>query len=147
VGHRYVAVQWNRQKRIYDAVIAGGVAGYLGLFSAAELALHPNVTAETTLIRALGTCALLMLHVILSIGPLARLDRRFLPLLYNRRHLGVTTFLVAAAHGIFSIVQFHALSDRNPLVSVLVSDGSFGSGLAAYPFQPFGAAATSGSPT
>ena len=39
-----------------------------------------------------------MLTMILSIGPLARLDRRFLPLLYNRRHFGVLTFLVAALH-------------------------------------------------
>ena len=54
-----------------------------------------NATIETQLIRALGTCALLLLHVILAIGPLARLDRRFLPLLYNRRHLGVTMFLLA----------------------------------------------------
>ena len=38
-----------------------------------------------------------MLTIILSIGPLARLDRRFLPLLYNRRHFGVLTFLRRAA--------------------------------------------------
>ena len=34
------------------------------------------------------------LTIILSFGPLARLDRRFLPLLYNRRHFGVLTFFV-----------------------------------------------------
>ena len=32
-----------------------------------------------------------------EIGPLARLNRRFLPLLHNRRHFGVLTFFVAAA--------------------------------------------------
>ena len=68
---------------------------------------------------ALGTAALLLLHVILCIGPLCRLDRRFLPLLYNRRHLGVTMFLLALAHGTFSIFQFHALGNLNPLVSLL----------------------------
>jgi len=36
-----------------------------------------------------------LLHIILSIGPLCRLDSRFLPLLYNRRHLGVTMFLLS----------------------------------------------------
>ena len=39
--------------------------------------------------QAFGTCAFLMLTFILCIGPLARLDQRFLPLLYNRRHFGV----------------------------------------------------------
>jgi len=39
-----------------------------------------------------------MLTVILSIGPLARLDCRFLPLLYNRRHFGVLTFVIASLH-------------------------------------------------
>jgi nitrite reductase/ring-hydroxylating ferredoxin subunit/DMSO/TMAO reductase YedYZ heme-binding membrane subunit len=54
-------------------------------------------------IRAFGSCAFLMLTAILSIGPLARLDRRFLPLLYNRRHFGVLTFFVAALHAWFMI--------------------------------------------
>ena len=141
MAHGYVTVGWNRQKRIYDAAIAAGILAYLALFAGLQLALHPSATIETILIRGLGTCALLMLHVILSIGPLARLEPRFLPLLYNRRHLGVSMFCVAAAHGLFSIVQFHAFSDRNPLVSVLVSDGSFRSGLAGFPFQPLGALA------
>ena len=132
MAHGYVAVGWNRQKRIYDVVLASLVAAYLLTFVLLERAVHPDATIETTLIRGLGTCAFLMLHVILSIGPLARLDARFLPLLYNRRHLGVSMFLVATAHGAFSLVQFHALSDLNPLVSLLVSDVSF---------QPLGAAA------
>jgi hypothetical protein len=38
-----------------------------------------------------------MLTIILSIGPLCRLDRRFLPLLYNRRHFGVLKALGLAA--------------------------------------------------
>ena len=45
--------------------------------------------------RAFGSCAFLMLTLILCIGPLARLDARFLPLLYNRRHFGVLTALDA----------------------------------------------------
>jgi hypothetical protein len=31
-----------------------------------------------------------------------------LPLLYNRRHLGVRHFLLGLAHGVFALVQFHA---------------------------------------
>src|ERR1051325_6527371 len=115
----YQAVGWNRTKKIYDGILAGGLLVYLGLFIAIGAVVHPNATAETLLIRGLGTAGLLLLHLILCIGPLCRLDRRFLPLLYNRRHLGVTMFVLAMAHGVFSLIQFHALGDVNPLVSVI----------------------------
>ena len=133
----YQAIGWNRTKKVYDAILAAGLVLYLGIFVGIGSLAQPNATAETLLIRALGTAALLLLHVILSIGPLCRLDRRFLPLLYNRRHLGVTTFVVALAHGAFSIFQFHALGDLNPLVSLLVSNTRYGS-LADFPFQALG---------
>ena len=81
--------------------------------------------------------AFLLLSVALSIGPLTRLDSRFLPLLYNRRHLGVATCLVALAHGVFAIVHFHAFGDAHPLVSVLASNTQFTS-LAQFPFQQVG---------
>jgi nitrite reductase/ring-hydroxylating ferredoxin subunit/DMSO/TMAO reductase YedYZ heme-binding membrane subunit len=81
--------------------------------------------------------ALLLLHVILSIGPLCRLDRRFLPLLYNRRHLGVITFGAALIHAVFSLVQFHSLGDVSPLVSIFTSNTRFGS-LPDFPFQALG---------
>ena len=134
---QYEAIGWNRQKRLYDVVLAGSVALYLALFVGIGSMVHPNATAETLLIRGFGTAAFLLLHVILGIGPLCRLNPRFLPLLYNRRHLGVTMFLLALAHGVFSIVQFHALGDRNPLVSVFVSNPRYGS-FSQFPFQSFG---------
>ncbi|MDA8016038.1 MAG: ferric reductase-like transmembrane domain-containing protein [Thermoanaerobaculia bacterium] len=137
----YRAVQWNRQKRMYDLTLAVGCVLYLAVFLGASIALRPGTTAETALIRGFGTLSFLLLHVILSIGPLCRLDHRFLPLLYNRRHLGVTMFLAALAHGLLSLIQFHALGVLDPLASVLVSNGSYGvaeSGLAQFPFQPLG---------
>jgi len=134
---QYQAIGWNRQKKIYDTVLVSGVAVYLILFVAVGFLWNPNATAETLLIRGLGTAAFLLLHVVLSIVPLCRLDRRFLPLLYNRRHLGVTTFVLGLAHGIFSIIQFHALGDANPLVSVFVSNQNFRS-VADFPFQALG---------
>jgi len=136
----YSAVQWSRQKKVYDAVLWGGIVVYLGLFVGVGAATFPDVTIETLLIRGLGTAALLLLHIILCIGPLARLDRRALPLLYNRRHLGVSMFLLAAGHGLFSLVQFHALGDTNPLVSLLVSNTRLDA-VSQLPFQPLGAAA------
>src|ERR1051326_5319579 len=136
----YEAVAWNRQKRIYDSVIVSGVVAYVGIFTAGGALLYPTATIETLLIRAFGTLALVLLHVILSIGPLCRLDSRFLPLLYNRRHLGVATFIVASVHGVFALIQFHALGDVTPFVSVLVTSRDYGS-LTSFPFQLLGLAA------
>jgi nitrite reductase/ring-hydroxylating ferredoxin subunit/DMSO/TMAO reductase YedYZ heme-binding membrane subunit len=133
----YEAVAWNRQKRIYDSVIVSGVVAYVGIFTAGGALLYPTATIETLLIRAFGTLALVLLHVILSIGPLCRLDSRFLPLLYNRRHLGVTMFLIALIHGVFSLVQFHALGNVSPVVSLLISNTRYGS-LGQFPFQALG---------
>jgi nitrite reductase/ring-hydroxylating ferredoxin subunit/DMSO/TMAO reductase YedYZ heme-binding membrane subunit len=134
---QYQTVSWNRQKRIYDVVIAGGVFLFLATFVGLGVLLHPNATAETLLIRAFGTAALLLLHIVLCIGPLCRLNRRFLPLLYNRRHLGVTVFFLGAAHGVFATVQFHALGDTNPLVSIFTANHNYTS-LANFPFQSLG---------
>lgn len=133
----YKAVGWNRQKRIYDLVLVAGIVVYLGLFIGLGAVVNPNATIETLLIRGFGTCALMLLHVVLCLGPLCRLNPRWLPLLYNRRHLGVTTFLLGAAHGVFAIIQFHALGNINPLVSVFVSNTHYDS-LANFPFQPLG---------
>jgi len=140
MGAQYRAIGWNRQKKLYDGFVATGVCLYLGAFVLASAALQPEATVETVLIRAFGTCALVLLHVVLAIGPVCRLDPRFLPLLYNRRHLGVTTFLVALAHGSLATFQFHALGELNPLVSLFASHSRFDS-LAHFPFQPLGACA------
>ena len=136
----YRAVQWSPAKRRYDLIVVALLALYLATFLAVTFAVRPEITVETALLRAFGTAALLLLHVVLAIGPLARLDRRFLPLLWNRRHLGVTMFLCALAHGALALVQFHAFGDRNPLVSLLASNARYGS-LAHFPFQQLGLAA------
>jgi methionine sulfoxide reductase heme-binding subunit len=137
MSHQYVAVGWNRQKRLYDYFLVAGIASYLGIFIAIGSSLYPFATAETLIIRATGSAAFLLLHIVLCIGPLCRLDPRFLPLLYNRRHLGVATFLLGSVHGVFGIIQFHSLGDKNPLVSLLTSNRNFTS-LAEFPFQLLG---------
>lgn len=137
MSHPYQAVGWNRQKRVYDTLLAAGVGLYLSVFIGLGAALFPFATAETLIIRGLGSAAFLLLNVVLCIGPLCRLDTRFLPLLYNRRHLGVVTFLLAAMHGAFALVQFHGLGNLDPLVSLLVSNRSLGS-LPDFPFQQLG---------
>ncbi|TFG48290.1 MAG: (2Fe-2S)-binding protein [Gemmatimonadales bacterium] len=115
----YQAVGWNRQKRIYDLVLWAAVIACLAVFVAITLIRDPLATAETALIRAMGTGAMVMLTIILVIGPLARFDPRLLPLLYNRRHFGVTMCLLALGHAGFATFQFHALGNLNPVVSLL----------------------------
>lgn len=137
MGTHYQAVQWNRQKKVYDAVLVGGVALYLVTFGAVTLALHPHVTQEILLMRASGSAAFILLHVVLCIGPLCRLQPKFLPLLYNRRHAGVTAFLLGAVHALLVVATYHAASDTNPILSIFVS-GNFHGTVASVPFQPFG---------
>lgn len=134
---QYRAISWNRQKKFYDLTLVALLALYLGIFVGVGAWRNPNATAETLLIRALGSAAFLLLSVVLCIGPLSRLDRRFVPLLYNRRHLGVTTFLLGLAHGGFALFQFHALGSANPLVSLFISNPRYGS-VADFPFQALG---------
>jgi sulfoxide reductase heme-binding subunit YedZ len=136
----YRAVGWNRQKRRYDAAIGIAVALMLTTLAAGGWLVNPNATIETLLIRAFAMTAFILLHIILSIGPLCRLDRRFLPLLYNRRHLGVTMFSVALAHGVFALVQFHALGDQNVVVSLLTTSRGWTT-VSDFPFQIPGLAA------
>jgi sulfoxide reductase heme-binding subunit YedZ len=137
VSHQYQAIGWNRQKRLYDLMLVAGVGLYIGLFITISAVLFPFVTSETLIIRAAGSAAFLLLNLVLCIGPLCRLDSRFLPLLYNRRHLGVVTFLLGAIHGVFAIIQFHTLGDKDPLISVLSSNRNFTS-LPDFPFQQLG---------
>ena len=134
---QYSSIGWNPYKKRYDLFLAGGVILYLALFIGLGTWWFPYATAETMIIRGLGTAALVLLHIILCIGPLCRLNPGFLPLLYNRRHMGVTMFLLALGHGVFSIFQFHALGDVNPLYSLLTSNTDFTS-LRDFPFQQLG---------
>jgi nitrite reductase/ring-hydroxylating ferredoxin subunit/DMSO/TMAO reductase YedYZ heme-binding membrane subunit len=136
----YQAVQWNRQKRAYDAVLAAGVLAFLATFVGTGTLLFPDLTVETLLIRGVGSIAFVLFHIILCIGPLCRLMPRFLPLLYNRRHLGVTMFGLALVHGALSTIQFHALGDSDVLASVLSANPRLDS-ISQFPFQPFGLAA------
>ncbi len=136
----YQAVQWNRQKRLYDLTLAVAVGAFLAVFITVSIWLHPTVTAEILLMRATAAAAFLLLHFILSIGPLGRLNPRLAPLLYNRRHAGVTMALLALLHATLAVVTYHAGGNLNPLVSIFVSE-RFTGDLASLPFQPFGFAA------
>jgi hypothetical protein len=111
MSQTFVTVQWNRRKYVYDALVVGGIAVYLWLFrwvSQIVLSGDHAVTPEILGMRAWGSCAFLLLTAILCLGPLARLDRRVLPLVYNRRHFGVIFFVVAANHARQVLDFYHA---------------------------------------
>ncbi len=132
----YKAIGWNAFKKRYDMVLAIGVVLSLVAFIGVGLALYPKASPEIQLMRATAMTAILLLHFILLIGPMARLDRRWLPLLYNRRHLGVTMFVIASIHALLATVIYHGFSDTNPIVSIFLTDA--GTRLGAFPFQAFG---------
>lgn len=140
----YLAIGWSRHKRVYDALAAASIVLYIGLFIVLSRVIwggagdDGGASDEVLLLRATGSCAIVLLHVVLAIGPLARLEPRFLPLLFNRRHLGVMTFLVGLVHGVVSIGYYHGFGVMNPLVSLLTSNVEYGS-ISAFPYQVLGA--------
>jgi len=137
MGLDYQFVLWNKHKKTYDKIIVASMLLYIILFAAITLIFNSETSIETLVTRAFGSLAIIMLHIILVIGPLARLNTGFLPILYNRRHLGVSMFIAALIHGGFSIFQFHSLGDVNPIYSVFTSNMDYDS-LTNFPFQVLG---------
>ena len=137
MGLDYQLVLWNKHKKAYDKIIVFSMLLYIILFTLITLVYNSETSIETLVIRAFGSLAIIMLHIIIAIGPLCRLNTKFLPILYNRRHLGVSMFLAALIHGGFSIFQFHALGNVNPIYSIFTSNMDYGS-LTNFPFQVLG---------
>ena len=141
VGFR--AVQWNRAKLVYDGILIGAVALYIAGYAVIHFWLEQPKSRPDAIdiwIRAFGSCAFLMLTVILSIGPLARLNPRFLPLLYNRRHFGVLTFLVAAAHFWFLLDWYLVQHNLINLITELTKWSDYVTFM-DFPFKTLGLAA------
>jgi len=137
---KYVPVQWNANKYWYDAAMLAGTVLFLWIY----LRWVPGRLDHTRPVdgaiwnaRAFGTCAFTMMSVILAIGPLARLDRRFLPLLYNRRHFGVMTAFVALTHAGYILGWYYAFSPTPPFEALLSANTSYGM-LPGFPFESFG---------
>nr|WP_255599349.1 Rieske 2Fe-2S domain-containing protein [Hasllibacter sp. MH4015] len=88
--------------------------------------------------RAFGACAFVMLTIILCIGPLARLDARFLGLLYNRRHFGVMTAAVALTHAYFVLGWYFAFfQGASRWETVLFANTSYAQ-ILGFPFEALG---------
>lgn len=140
MSHAYKPVQWNRTKLTYDAFVLAGVAAYLLIFMEIAPMLSPAVQLVEPPIykmRAYGSCAFLMLSIVLAIGPLARIDTRLLPLLYNRRHFGVITACVAVLHAKSVLDWYFAFAQVSKLEALFTSNTSFGQ-IIGFPFELFG---------
>lgn len=139
----YQVVQWNKLKKVYDLFIIIGLIVYLGIFVSISLRNYDQpqaISPMIILIRALGSCAFLMLHIILIIGPLARLSSIFKPLLYNRRHFGVSMCIVATAHIGLVLIWYYGYGVISPLYALFISNPNYES-FARFPFELYGAAA------
>lgn len=137
---KYIPVQWNPNKWFYDAAMLAGVALFLWLFlyiAPGALSHERPINPQVHNARAFGACAFLMLTVILCIGPLARLNPAFLPLLYNRRHFGVMTCFVALTHAYYILNWYFAFSGSDRYAALLFANTSYGQ-LSGFPFEAFG---------
>jgi nitrite reductase/ring-hydroxylating ferredoxin subunit/DMSO/TMAO reductase YedYZ heme-binding membrane subunit len=122
------AVQWNQRKVIYDAILIAGVVAFVATYMMVGALRHPPADKPAWIdlrINALGTCAFVMLTMILCIGPLTRLSPRFLPLLYNRRHFGVLTFFIALAHAYSVVDWFAAVGALGDLVAEFTNNPKY----------------------
>ena len=118
----YRLVQWNTHKKVYDLLVGLAIVLFVSVLVGVSIMTSPpgeSASPPIVLMRALGVCAIVLLHIILAIGPLARLSPRFAPLLYNRRHLGVAFFLVAAMHLVVAIGFYGGFGVTNPLLALL----------------------------
>lgn len=136
----YQAIQWNAHKKRYDILIAAAVLTYLAVFVGVGMTVvNQPPDPMTLLIRATGTAAVALLHVILAIGPLSRLDARFSPFLYNRRHLGVSFFLIALIHAGLTMLWYGSFGQGFPLLNLIA--GYSGLTPDSFPFEVLGFAA------
>jgi len=139
---RYIGVQWSRFKLVYDAIAVSAALIFVWLFERTvrmHLPGSEQLSEPVRHMRAFGTCAFFLLTIILCLGPLARLDRRFLPLVYNRRHLGVLMCGLGLAHAYHVLGFYHAYSDIPELQALLTYDTAVTR--ASLPFEIFGALA------
>jgi nitrite reductase/ring-hydroxylating ferredoxin subunit/DMSO/TMAO reductase YedYZ heme-binding membrane subunit len=133
----YASILWNKSKKRYDAILWLFIGVFILLSIFTNLILFPTINIATLIIRSFGLLSLVLLHIILSIGPLCRINPKLLPLLYNRRHLGVSMFLVVSVHACLSIFWFHGNGNINPLLSLFTSNTHYDSFL-FFPFQTLG---------
>ena len=136
MSHDFVPVQWNRQKYIYDATLLAAIFIFLVTFIISGTRSEAG-NMMILMIRSFGACAIVLLHIVLAIGPLARLSDRFKPLLYNRRHFGVITALIGLVHAGLALMMYHGMGVINPVASAIGGYGDYGIPI-EFPFESLG---------
>ena len=136
MSHDFIPVQWNRHKYIYDATLLAAVFIFLATFIVSGTRMESG-NMMILMIRSFGACAIVLLHIVLAIGPLARLTDRFKPLLYNRRHFGVITALIGLLHAGFALMFYHGMGVINPIASAIGGYGDYGVAI-EFPFESLG---------
>ncbi|ABD56040.1 Rieske 2Fe-2S domain-containing protein [Jannaschia sp. CCS1] len=137
---KYVPVQWNPNKWVYDAVLVIIIVLYITAFlrfGAAEADVSRPIDGAILRMRAFGTAAFFMLSATLCIGPLARMDTRFLPLLYNRRHFGVLTAAVAWTHATYVYGWYFSFTPMDRMEALLTSNTAFDQ-ILGFPIEALG---------
>ena len=144
VSGGYAGISWDGFKKLYDLILAMGIVGYVLTFLVVSTLFfegQERISPGVVMIRATGSCALILLHLVLMIGPLARFFPRALgAAVHNRRHLFVATFLVASVHAGLVLDVYHGDGAVAPLVSLLLSNPNY-TDPARFPFELFGVGA------
>lgn len=138
MSNAYKLVQWNAHKKVYDLVVVGAIVLTVAASVGASFALGQTPDPMIAMIRGFGLTAIIMLHVILSIGPLARLSGQFNALLYNRRHLGVSFFFVALVHAGLVFLYYGGFGPTDPFTAVLGSSAAGFDATGRIPWEWFG---------
>ncbi len=125
---------------MYDLLmIALGVAFIVVYILSSSLLYsgQESISGMILAIRAFGVLAIVLLHVILCIGPLARLSTLFSPILYNRRHLGVMLFFTGLIHAGLVLLFYGAFGVRSPISGIFDGYHSYTS-ISGFPFEIMG---------
>ena len=125
----FKAVQWNARKYVYDAILIAGV-------DAVHRIVHDDRRAAQSAGRSAGLdrpahqgVRHLRVHDAddhsLHRPAGAARSPRFLPLLYNRRHFGVLTFLVALVHAVSVVDWFSSVGAMGDLVTEMTNNPKY----------------------
>jgi sulfoxide reductase heme-binding subunit YedZ len=100
----YTAILWNRQKKIYDRVLAGFVLLYLLTFVGGNLIINPEITQETLIIRAFhGILSIVQFHSLGNISPI-------LSVFLSNTHYGSLTKFPFQTLGFFALIIFFLMA-------------------------------------
>ncbi|CAE7758274.1 nasE [Symbiodinium sp. CCMP2592] len=136
----YTWVQWNKHKKTYDLIMLALSLIFVATFILTSTLVYKDdesISAMILAMRAFGILAIILLHIILCIGPLARITPLMSPILYNRRHLGVMMFFAALIHAGLALLFYGAFGVRSPFAGLFDGYHAYTS-ISGFPFEIMG---------